>query len=119
MTEQKLIQLNGESNFDQEVLKSEVPAVVDFYADWCGPCRVVGPTIESLSREYAGRARFAKVNVDENEGLASRYGVQSIPTVIIFGNGRPLERVVGVAQSQVYRERIDRALSAGAVGRRE
>jgi thioredoxin 1 len=69
--------------------------------------------MDSLSREYAGRAKFVKINVDENEELASRYGVQSIPTVIIFGSGRALDKVIGVAQAQLYRSKIDAAIAGG------
>jgi len=98
------------ADFEREVLKSEVPAVVDFYADWCGPCRVVSPVIESLSREYAGRAKFVKVDTDENQELAARYEVMSIPTVMIFKGGNVVDTVVGAVPAQVYRRRIDVAL---------
>jgi thioredoxin 1 len=109
MTAQSLKQL-GEVDFEREVLKSEIPTVVvDFFADWCGPCRTVSPILESLSREYAGRAKFVKVDVDANERLASEYNVQSIPTVIIFRRGQALERVVGVAPATTYREKVDAA----------
>src|SRR6267378_8406163 len=109
MTAQSLKQL-GEVDFEREVLRSEVPTVVvDFFADWCGPCRAVGPILESLSREYAGRAKFVKVDVDANERLASEYDVQSIPTVIIFRRGQVLDRVVGAAPATVYRAKLDTA----------
>jgi thioredoxin 1 len=109
MTAQTLQHLN-EVDFEREVLKSEIPTVVvDFFADWCGPCRAVSPILESLSREYAGRAKFVKVDVDANERLASEYDVQSIPTVIIFRKGQALERVVGVAPATTYREKVDAA----------
>jgi len=112
MAAQVLRQLN-EGDFELEVLRSEIPVAVDFFADWCGPCRAVAPVIDSLSRDYAGRAKFVKVNVDENEGLASRYGVQSIPTIIVFKGGRVLDRVIGVAQAQLYRSKIDAAIAGG------
>jgi thioredoxin 1 len=109
MATQSLKQL-GEVDFEREVLKSEVPTVVvDFFADWCGPCRTVSPILESLSREYAGRAKFVKVDVDANERLASEYDVQSIPTVIIFRRGQVLDRVVGAAPAAVYRAKLDAA----------
>lgn len=98
--------------FGQEVLKSEILLVVDFYADWCGPCRAVSPVIGSLSEEYAGRAKFAKVDTDDNQGLAAKYGIMSIPTVIIFKNGDIFARVVGAAPAQVYRQKIEAALGA-------
>jgi thioredoxin len=100
----------NERDFEGAVLKSITPTVVDFYADWCGPCRMVGPVIESLSQEYAGRANFAKVNTDENQGLAVRYEVMSIPTVMIFKNGSVAERIVGAAQAEVYRRKLNAVL---------
>jgi thioredoxin len=113
MATQSLKQLN-EADFEREVLKSEVPTVVvDFFADWCGPCRAVGPVIESLSREYAGRAKFVKVNVDDNQNLASQYDVQSIPTVAIFKGGQLLDRVTGAAPAQLYRSKVDAGLNHG------
>ncbi len=118
-TQELLQQIKGEQDFEREVLKEELPVIADFYADWCGPCRVVAPVIESLSREYAGRARFVKVNVDNNERIASRYVVESIPTVIVFSKGQAVERVVGVSSQQAYRQRIDKALSGSASGRRD
>jgi thioredoxin 1 len=110
----QLLQYLNEGDFEREVLKSEIPTVVDFFADWCGPCRAVSPVIESLSREYSGRAKFVKVNVDDNQGLAARYEVQSIPTVIIFGRGQVLDKVIGAAQAQLYRTKINAALAAGS-----
>jgi thioredoxin len=112
MATQQLLQINGEQDFGA-VLKERLPTIVDFYADWCGPCRAVGPVIESLSREYEGRARFVKVNVDANEGLASRYNVESIPTVIVFNGGQAVDRVIGVASPQVYRAKIN-AVTGGS-----
>jgi thioredoxin 1 len=109
MTAQTLQHLN-EVDFEREVLRSEVPTVVvDFFADWCGPCRAVSPILESLSREYAGRAKFVKVDVDANERLASEYDVQSIPTVIIFRRGQVLDRVVGAAPATLYKAKVDAA----------
>ena len=107
MQNQSLLYIN-EKDFEREVLKSDVPAVADFYADWCGPCRVVGPTIEALSREYDGKVKFVKVNVDDNQRLAIKYDVRSIPTVMIFKNGEVIERAVGVQTAQFYREMINR-----------
>ncbi len=106
MQNQSLLHIN-EKDFEQEVLKSDVPTVADFYADWCGPCRIVGPTIEALSREYDGKVRFVKVNVDDNQGLAIRYDVRSIPTVMIFKNGQVVERLIGAQPAQSYRQRIN------------
>ena len=102
-----------EKDFEREVLKSEVPTVVDFYADWCGPCRVVSPIIESLSREYAGRVKFVKVDADDNQALATSYGVMSIPTVIVFNGGRLVDTVIGAAPADVYRRKINGILNGG------
>ena len=99
-----------ESDFEAAVLKSQTPTIVDFYADWCGPCKMVGPVIESLSREYAGKANFAKVNTDGNQALAARYNVMSIPTVMIFHNGSVADAIVGAARADVYRKKIDAVL---------
>ena len=93
-----------DASFEQEVLRSEVPVVVDFWAPWCGPCRAVAPIFEDLSREHAGRVRFTKLNIDDNYVTASRYGVLSIPTAILFKRGEARETVVG-ARPRSYYER--------------
>ena len=100
----------SETDFERLVLKSELVTVVDFYADWCGPCRLVGPVIEGLSSSYDGKVKFVKVDVDSNQRLAARYGIQSIPTVMVFRNGMVADRIVGAVPAQVYKQRIDRAL---------
>jgi len=84
-----------DASFESEVLRSDVPVVVDFWAPWCGPCRAVAPILQALAEEQDGRLRFAKLNIDENYVTASRYGVLSIPTVILFENGEPQETVIG------------------------
>ncbi len=99
-------------DFEREVLKSSTPTVVDFYADWCGPCKMVSPIIESLSAEYSGRVNFAKVDTDLNQILAARYDIMSIPTVMIFKDGKIVDKVIGAVPAQVYRKRIDAALGA-------
>ncbi len=99
-------------DFEREVLKSSTPTVVDFYADWCGPCKMVSPIIESLSNEYSGKVKFAKVDTDLNQVLAAKYDVMSIPTVIIFKDGRIVDKIIGASPAQVYRKRIDAALGA-------
>jgi thioredoxin 1 len=101
-----------QEDFERAVLKSQKPTVVDFYADWCGPCRMVSPIIESLSNEYDGRINFAKVNTDDNQVLAARYGVMSIPTVLIFKKGNVVDTIVGASPAQAYRQRINAALGA-------
>ncbi|HEX3031008.1 MAG TPA: thioredoxin [Bacillota bacterium] len=89
-----------DSNFKDDVLDNTTPVLVDFWAAWCGPCRMVAPVIEEVAAEYAGRLRVGKVNVDENRQLAMDYGVMSIPTMIIFKDGKPAERVVGYQSKQ-------------------
>ncbi len=106
------IQHLKQGDFERAVLKSETLSVVDFYADWCGPCRMVGPIIESLSKEFTNRVNFAKVDTDSNQGLAARYDIMSIPTVMIFKNGRIIDKIIGAAPEQVYRQRINAALGA-------
>ena len=106
------VQYVNQPDFERAVLKSQAPAVVDFYADWCGPCRAVGPVIESLAQEYAGKVNFAKVDTEANQVLAERYDIVSIPTVMIFKEGRIVDKVIGAMPAQVYRQRIDAALGA-------
>lgn len=86
----------NESNFAKEVLESDVPVMVDFWAEWCMPCRMLGPTIEEIANEANGKYKVGKVNVDENPGLSSTYGVMNIPTVLVFKNGQAIEKSVGV-----------------------
>ncbi len=85
----------GEVNFEAEVLQAQEPVLVDFYADWCGPCRALAPIIEEVARDLEGRMKVAKLNVDENDKLSLNYGVQSIPTLILFREGKEIERIIG------------------------
>ncbi len=84
-----------DSNFDTEVLKSDVPVLVDFWAPWCGPCQMVGPIVEELATQYAGQLKVGKLNVDENQRVAMEYKVRGIPTIILFKNGKAADQVVG------------------------
>ncbi len=95
------------SNFDSEVLKSNEPVLVDFWASWCMPCRMLGPTIDQLAIDYKGKAKIVKVNVDENQELALKYGVRSIPTIILFKSGEPVDRMVGVQSKQTLAGKLD------------
>jgi thioredoxin 1 len=105
-----------EAKFDQEVLASEVPVIVDYWAPWCGPCRILGPVIEQIADERAATIKAAKVNVDEEPGLADRAGVRGIPLVVLYRDGQPAAQAVG-AQAKVALERalgLDAALVAAA-----
>ncbi|MGE3151382.1 MAG: thioredoxin [Nitrospiraceae bacterium] len=98
------------ATFEQEVLRSPVPVLVDFWAVWCGPCRMVAPILDELAREWNGAVRVAKVNVDENPELAQQFGVQSIPTLILFDQGQIKDRFVGALPKARMKERIERTV---------
>ncbi|MDG6918280.1 MAG: thioredoxin [Nitrososphaerota archaeon] len=95
-------------NFESDVLKAQIPVVVDFYADWCGPCKLVAPILERLEKQYAGKVKLVKVDVDKNQELAAEYGIMSIPTVIFFKKGIPMESVIGAIPEQVFKHKIDK-----------
>ncbi len=96
-----------DNNFEQEVLNSDLPVLVDFYADWCGPCKAVAPVIEELATEYEGRCKVAKLDVDKNSETAGKYGIMSIPTIILFKNGNNVEQLVGAFSKDKIKEVLD------------
>lgn len=98
------------SNFDSVLATKNMPVMVDFWATWCGPCRMVAPVIEQVAEEYEGRAIVGKVDVDECSDLAMRYGVMSIPTVMVFVNGQPVAKQIGAAPKTTYAAMLDQAL---------
>lgn len=96
-----------DKDFDQEVIKAGTPVLVDLWAPWCGPCRMIGPVVEKLSTEYEGKVKFCRINVDENQKTAARYRVMSIPTLILFKEGKPAETVVGAVPESALKSKID------------
>ena len=99
-----------DGSFSDEVLNFSAPVLVDFWAAWCGPCRMVAPVLEEIAKDYEGKIKVAKVNVDENSDTATRYGVMSIPTMMLFKNGEPVETIVGFRQKEALSEIIDKIL---------
>lgn len=97
-----------QSNYDSEVLKSNIPVLVDFWASWCGPCQMLAPTIAELAEEYDGKIKVCKVNVDDESALAAQNAIVSIPTVIMFVNGKPVEKMVGAHAIDDYQDMIEK-----------
>lgn len=100
----------GDRDFIQEVLESDTPVLVDFWADWCAPCKMVAPLIDELAKEYDGKIKFTKVDVDDNPQTASQYGIRSIPTLLVFKGGAPIDQVVGAVPKATIKKRLDEAL---------
>lgn len=99
-----------DKNFEEEVLQSKIPVLVDFWAAWCGPCQMLSPTIEEIAKEYEGKVKVVKVDVDTNQITAQKYNILSIPTVILLKGGQPVTQVVGVAPKEKFEEEIKKVL---------
>jgi thioredoxin 1 len=107
MSAPNIVSLTQE-NFPKEVLESPTPVLVDFWAEWCGPCKMVAPILDELAGEYDGRVKIGKVNIDEQQALAAQYGIQSIPTLLIFHKGQVADQVVGLRSKKDLKTRFDR-----------
>ena len=102
----------NDPQFESEVLKAEVPVLVDFWAPWCGPCRMVEPIVEELAVEYADKVKFLRMNTDDNVNTASQYGIRAIPTLLVFKGGQPVGQVIGFRPKSDLKKVIDQALSS-------
>ncbi|MBA3321551.1 MAG: thioredoxin [Pyrinomonadaceae bacterium] len=102
----------SDNSFEQDVLQSDSPVLVDFWAAWCAPCRMLAPTVEAVAEKYTGNARVVKLNVDENPSVSQRYGIKGIPTLILFKNGKEEERVVGATSKEAISRMIEKHIAA-------
>ena len=108
------VSAGDDAAFEREVLGSEVPVVLDFWAEWCPPCRALAPTFEELARKYDGSVRFLKLNVDENQQVPQRFGIKGIPTLVFFDGGREVERVVGASSKAALERIVDKYVKVAA-----
>ena len=100
-----------DADFDQEVLKSDLPVLVDFWAEWCAPCKMIAPLVENLSKEFEGKLNVAKMDIDSNPTTPMTYGIRSIPTLLLFKNGEPIDQIVGAVPMSVLKKKIETALN--------
>jgi len=106
----EIIELN-ETNFEEEVKKSDIPVMIDFWAAWCGPCRMIAPSVEEASRTYNGKLKVGKVDVDNNQRIASEFAIMSIPAVLFFKNGQVVDQVIGAVPKKALFDKIDKILT--------
>ena len=104
-----ILQVTDE-NFESEIVKSETPALVDFWASWCGPCRAIGPVVEELASEYEGKVKIGKMNVDENPKTPGQFGIRAIPTLIVFKDGELAEQITGAVSKDILKTALDKTL---------
>ena len=100
-----------DSSFDEEVIQADTPVLVDFWADWCAPCKMIAPIVEELAGEFNGKIKFAKLDVDSNPKSASSYGIRGIPTMLIFNGGEPVDQVVGAVPKSVIKKKLEQAIA--------
>lgn len=101
----------SDTSFESEVISSEQPVLVDFWAEWCAPCKMIAPIVEELSNEYQGQVKFTKVDVDENSEVAQKYGVRGIPTLLLFNNGAPVDQLVGALPKKTIKDKLENLLN--------
>ena len=101
----------SDATFDEEVVKADKVVLVDFWAEWCGPCKMIAPIVEELAEEYDGKVKFTKLDVDSNPRSATNFGIRGIPTLLIFNDGKPVDQVVGAVPKSVLKQRLEEALA--------
>ncbi len=101
----------SDSSFKQDVLESELPVLVDFWAEWCGPCHMIAPIVEQIAQDYQGRLKVGKLNVDENPQIAAQFGIRGIPTLLLFDKGKPVEQIIGAVPKAQIQTKLDAHLS--------
>ena len=107
---EKVIPLNA-TQWGEKVLNSDIPVLVDFWAEWCGPCRMVGPIVEQLAQSLKGKVKVSKLNVDQNQDIAEKYSIQSIPSLVLFKNGNEIDRIIGFSPKEKYEKFVNNALN--------